>query len=846
MPLLVFFSLSCFTLAIFHEVLTFNAFGAEFPLFWVYGHGLSFRQVVDSYRIFNLGWYRPTSTALVAWIGDHFIGWHDLVGWKSFHLLSLVLTACSLYWFVLVVAPAARLAALVAAFFYLSHPAQDTLPLQMLPFDALHILFLLLSAGFYWRALQTGGRTSWKFTGLSAALFVIALTCKEVAVALPAFLAVESAIAVFQRRAFSGVRRRIALEMLRLFPFATVIFAYWLFHIRAIQATMGADATYRMAVNWSVIFTNLRMLPLMTIRIFYLAGYKIEWPSYFENTASTAGGIAILLITCAGWFRLVRKRAAVRTAGLLFLAWTGIFLLIPIYSGGQIWHVTTPACGYAALFGMGAAALLHALPRTAWRYAGAAACTGGLLVLGVMSLKDELHHGFFTTPALLTRDLLVHPPIPPEKLGPNPTIYIEDRMNLGGWSYGCYGHLMRYIYQRPDIRESIVPPGKLPAEASAALMKDPEAYYVVYDSKYRWRDATAEMRSELQVLPGNPDLKGPDPLQFTAMTHAGKIEPVTWSLDPAIGAVDPTGWYTAPQQITSADGDSLAIAPELSAVPPLSGVQFVAGFPEPTTVRLTATSTTDSKRSGTTLLTVNVVKPESVEWRIDPPNSGTMTPAGFYEAPVATEPRTVTITAVSLSDRSRTAAARVTIGAPWQTLDLGAVSEPGAYYAGDMPRVRGSGDIFGHTDAFRFVYQAMEGDRSIVARVSTPATPYFTKAGLMIRETLSPQSRHVLAGVISGKTGLLEARPYPNDATSVVFGRSDSPWLRLERKGDTFSAFSSADGTRWEAIGKPVYVRMARHVFVGFAVSSGNHGSSTASFANVRVLPDALHVSAMH
>jgi regulation of enolase protein 1 (concanavalin A-like superfamily) len=633
--------------------------------------------------------------------------------------------------------------------------------------------------------------------------------------------------------------------LLRLSLYGGVVFFYWLYHVSAIQGAMGANATYRMAVNWEMILSNLRMLPLMTIRIFYLAGYKIEWTSYFQNTASTIGGVTILLVTCAGWYLLLRNRTKAAVAGLLFLAWTAVFLIIPIYSGGQIWHVTAPACGYGALFGIGAAALIASLHRPLLRLAAPATCMLGLLVLGIVSLNNELHKGIFAIPSLLTRDLLVHPPIPPDKLGPNASIYMEDRMNLGGWPYGCYGRLMRYIYQRVDIREVIVAPGALTPAEYATLRRDPHAHYVVYDSNYRWRDATAEMRSDLRVTPLAPDIKTADPVQFSAIDQDSHTQPATWSMEPALGSIDTAGRYTPPEEVTAADERTLAIAPALATAPHNSGLRLVAGTPEAIPIRMTANATSDVKQSGTTVVKVNVVRPESVEWSVDPANGGWITQSGYFQPAPGAEPRAVTIKATSLRDRSRTATAKVLTGAPWQTLDIGTVAEPGAFRSGETLEIRGSGDIVGTADAFRYVLQTLDGNGTITARVSTPAIREYTKAGLMIRESLSPQSRHVFAGIISGKTSFIENRPQPFASTAVEFGRSNSPWLRLERKGDTFSAYTSADGDRWEPIGKPFNLRMAPRIFVGFAVSSGNHSLANATLANVRLLSGTGAVSAM-
>ena len=850
-PLLIFAGLFCFVLAVFYELMLRSIFGAEFPLFWVYGHGQTLQSVIDTYKVLNFGWYRPTATVLAAWIIGHFVPWHDFAGWRIFDLLSLALTASALYWFVLVVAPGARVAALLAALFYLSHPAQYTLPIQMLPLDALYVLFGLLSAGFYWRAVQQNGWTSSKATAISVTLYAVALTCKEMVVALPAFLAVESAVAIFRGSTPGSLARRIAREFARLTPFACATAAYWWYHVRALQSAMSADDMYRnmyrMSLNWDAVAGNLRMLPLMTMRIFYLAGYRIEWRSYLDTATSNVGGFGILLITLAGWFWLWRRRPELRVAGLLFFAWTIIALGIPIYSGGQIWHVTMPAAGYGALFGFGAAAVFDMLPRVAWRRAALAASVAALLVLGTTSLHDELRGGIFTQSSILTEDLLVHPPIPPEKLGLHPTIYMEDRLNLGGWSYGCYGHLMRFIYQRPDIREVIVSPGKLAPQEYATLLHDPEAYYVVYDSKYRWRDVTAEMRSALHIVPGYLDLKDTASVRFTAATPGGEALPVTWSIDPAVGSMDAAGWYTPPEEITSRDEGALAIVPEVASVAPMAGIRFTGGFVNQKTVIAKAVSEANPAQSGSGRININVVSPGAVAWSIEPQEGGAITPSGYYVAPAGSEPRTVIVRATSAKNKKNIATAMISLGSPWQTLDIGHVLEAGKYErAGEILRVHGSGDIFGKSDAFRFVFQSLDGDGTVVGQVSTAATRDFTKAGLMIRERLDDHAAHVFAGVISGKTGVVETRTESGAETATEFGRTeDSFWFRIDRRGDLFSAFTSSDGNHWETLGKPVHIRMAGRIYSGVAVSSGNRGSTAASFAHLRVTASAGAASAV-
>ena len=77
-----------------------------------------------------------------------------------------------------------------------------------------------------------------------------------------------------------------------------------------------------------------------------------------------------------------------------------------------------------------------------------------------------------------------------------------------------------------------------------------------------------------------------------------------------------------------------------------------------------------------------------------------------------------------------------TLPAQWQTANIGATSGGGAGESGGTFTVTGAGaDIWGTTDAFRYVYRTLTGDGTIVARVmSVQNLNAWTKAGVMIRE----------------------------------------------------------------------------------------------------------------
>src|SRR6185503_3528316 len=103
----------------------------------------------------------------------------------------------------------------------------------------------------------------------------------------PGFLAVEGIIVLCSSfRTTRLTARRIGREVLRLAPFAIVIAIYLAVRLPILRTVVAPGGTYRVSTDWHAILNNLRMLPLMTIRVFYLAGYKVEWRSYLETPLS--------------------------------------------------------------------------------------------------------------------------------------------------------------------------------------------------------------------------------------------------------------------------------------------------------------------------------------------------------------------------------------------------------------------------------------------------------------------------------------------------------------------------------------------------------------------------------
>jgi len=177
----------------------------------------------------------------------------------------------------------------------------------------------------------------------------------------------------------------------------------------------------------------------------------------------------------------------------------------------------------------------------------------------------------------------------------------------------------------------------------------------------------------------------------------------------------------------------------------------------------------------------------------------------------------------------------------WQTADVGAVGPAGSYSRdGERYQIAGSGaDIWFQADGFRYVYQPMNGDVGLTARVLlVPKTDPWAKAGLMVRETLAPDSAHAALFVTPSSGVEFQIRATAGgQATAVrIVPQLQAPyWLRLTRKGDTFTAESSADGTDWTPQGSTI-VAMQKTVYAGLAVTSHNHPAlCRAVFDQVRI-----------
>jgi hypothetical protein len=188
--------------------------------------------------------------------------------------------------------------------------------------------------------------------------------------------------------------------------------------------------------------------------------------------------------------------------------------------------------------------------------------------------------------------------------------------------------------------------------------------------------------------------------------------------------------------------------------------------------------------------------------------------------------------------------------------DLGGVVAPGGATfdasSGTYGVTTSSFDIWDVSDSFHYVYKPLIGDGEIVARaVNIQPTDFWTKAGVMIRETLRPNSKNAFMLETANVGGGFNNQPifqwrtdtggFTSDS-ETGFGTQAAPvWLRLVRSGNSFTGFWAKDianGKKhgpWIQVDSPVTVNMATTVYVGLALTGQGGKTNTSTFDNVSI-----------
>ena len=144
--------------------------------------------------------------------------------------------------------------------------------------------------------------------------------------------------------------------------------------------------------------------------------------------------------------------------------------------------------------------------------------------------------------------------------------------------------------------------------------------------------------------------------------------------------------------------------------------------------------------------------------------------------------------------------------------------------AGTFTISAGGTDIWGLADEFHFIYQPITGDLDVIARVaSLTRADAWSKAGVMIRESLAAGSRHAMVAASAAQGYTFQRRLETAGLSISTAGPSTGPpgWVRLVRTGDVFKGYHSANNITWTLIGHEV-IPLGDTVYVGLPVTSHN------------------------
>jgi hypothetical protein len=177
----------------------------------------------------------------------------------------------------------------------------------------------------------------------------------------------------------------------------------------------------------------------------------------------------------------------------------------------------------------------------------------------------------------------------------------------------------------------------------------------------------------------------------------------------------------------------------------------------------------------------------------------------------------------------------------WATTDIRTTGGSASGSGGSFSVTGAGADIWGNADAFRYAYVTLTGDGSIVAQVTGVEYAHaWTKAGVMMRATLSAGSPHAMTLVSADKGLAFQRRVTANGVSSHTSGGTGQApqFVQLVRSGNTFTASRSADGASWTVIGSST-IAMPSTIYVGLAVTSHASGvTATATFASTAVTGD--------
>jgi outer membrane protein assembly factor BamB len=148
----------------------------------------------------------------------------------------------------------------------------------------------------------------------------------------------------------------------------------------------------------------------------------------------------------------------------------------------------------------------------------------------------------------------------------------------------------------------------------------------------------------------------------------------------------------------------------------------------------------------------------------------------------------------------------------------------------------GGGDIWGTSDAFHYISQTHSGTGSVSAHIASQTNSNgWAKAGVMLRQTSDPGAAY-FAVMVSPTNGItVQVRTAQGGTTTKLANPAGAAptWLLAADNAGTFTAYTSTDGSTWNAIaGSTVTLTMTSPMLAGVAVTSHNTGALSTVVAD--------------
>ncbi len=183
-----------------------------------------------------------------------------------------------------------------------------------------------------------------------------------------------------------------------------------------------------------------------------------------------------------------------------------------------------------------------------------------------------------------------------------------------------------------------------------------------------------------------------------------------------------------------------------------------------------------------------------------------------------------------------------TLSAEWSTAEVGSTGIDGESCENEGEfTISGSGaDIWNTQDQFHFLYKKITGDAEITARLTQlTQADKLSKTGVMMRNNLSTGSQHVFMSLSASAVRSFQYRDAEDGTTtnkSQQFGAYSPPhWVKLIRKGNTFTGYYSEDGVDYTVMDQ-IDIPMGTEIYLGVAVNSHtNSATATAVFDNLLI-----------